>query len=96
MIARRRRWQLQEAKAKLSELVTCAQQEGPQVITRHGREAVVVISAEEYARLSVPPLTGKRLIDVLRSSPLVGLTDEEIDAMFPPRTDTGRAFSFDD
>jgi prevent-host-death family protein len=96
MIASGRRWQLQEAKARFSEVVTRAQQEGPQVITRHGREAAVLISAEEYARLSKPPSTEKRLIDVLRSSPLVGLSDEEIDAMFPPRTDTGRSFSFDD
>lgn len=45
-------WQLQEAKQKFSELVRRAQAEGPQVVTRHGAEVVVVVSAEEYRRLA--------------------------------------------
>lgn len=44
-------WQLQEAKAKFSELVQRAMEEGPQAVTRHGKDVVVVISAEEFARL---------------------------------------------
>lgn len=96
MIARRREWQLQEAKAKLSELVLRAQEDGPQVITRHGREAAVVISTEEYARLRELRRPKTSLWEFLRSSPMVGLSDEEIDAMFPPRTDTGRNFAFED
>ena len=44
-------WQLQEAKAKLSELVRRARSEGPQTITVRGEPAVVVISIEEYERL---------------------------------------------
>jgi prevent-host-death family protein len=44
-------WQLQEAKAKLSELVRRARSEGPQTITVRGEPAVVVISVEEYERL---------------------------------------------
>ena len=96
MIAKRRQWQLQEAKAKLSEVVNCAQNEGPQVITRHGREAAVVMSIEEYARLCEPQRPKTSLWEFLRSSPMVGLNDEEIDAMFPPRTDTGRHVAFED
>jgi prevent-host-death family protein len=46
------RWQLQQAKQKLSELVQRAQAEGPQVVTRRGREVVVVLSKEEYDRLT--------------------------------------------
>lgn len=44
-------WQLQEAKARLSELVKRAASEGPQEITVHGQAAAVVVSAEEFARL---------------------------------------------
>jgi prevent-host-death family protein len=45
-------WQVQEAKQRFSELVNRALGEGPQVVTRHGREVVVVLSAEEFHRLS--------------------------------------------
>jgi prevent-host-death family protein len=45
-------WQLQEAKQKFSQLVRCALDEGPQVVTRHGQEVVVVVSAEEFRRLT--------------------------------------------
>ncbi len=48
-------WQLAEAKNKFSELVERAIAEGPQLVTRHGRDAVVVVSASEYHRL-----TGRR------------------------------------
>ena len=44
-------WQLQEAKAKFSQLVQKAIDEGPQTVTRHGKEAVVVLSVKEYAKL---------------------------------------------
>lgn len=45
-------WQVQEAKQKFSELVQRALDEGPQVVTRRGEEAVVVISAREFRRLT--------------------------------------------
>jgi prevent-host-death family protein len=44
-------WQLQEAKQKFSEVVRRALTSGPQVVTRHGRAAVVVVSAEDFGRL---------------------------------------------
>ncbi len=44
-------WQLQEAKQRFSELVRRAEREGPQVVTRHGEEVVVVVPAEEYRRM---------------------------------------------
>ena len=44
-------WQLQEAKAKFSALVQKAIEEGPQTVTRHGKETVVVLSVKEYAKL---------------------------------------------
>jgi prevent-host-death family protein len=46
------RWQLQEAKQRFSELVRQARAHGPQVVTRHGEEVAVVVSVEEYRRLT--------------------------------------------
>lgn len=67
-----RAWQLQEAKAQLSELVKTAATDGPQEITVRGEPAAVVLSQADYDRLR-----GKRkarnLSDVLLSSPLAGL-----------------------
>lgn len=64
------KWQLQEAKNQLSEVVRKAQREGPQVITVHGAEAAVVVSAKDYRALSRP---AGRLVDFFRKSPLVGV-----------------------
>jgi prevent-host-death family protein len=44
-------WQLQEAKQKFSTVVQKAIDEGPQVVTRHGEEVVVVVAKEEYDKL---------------------------------------------
>jgi len=64
------RWQLQEAKARLSELVKSSQENGPQEITVHGKPAAVLLSRAEYDRL----LRRKSgFIDFLRRSPLVGI-----------------------
>jgi prevent-host-death family protein len=59
-------WQLQAAKQHFSELVERARRDGPQVVTKHGKEAVVVVSVEEFRRLrgSEP-----RLIDFIRAAP---------------------------
>lgn len=44
-------WQVQEAKTRLSEVIEKARSEGPQTITRHGEERVVVVSVEDYRAL---------------------------------------------
>ncbi|NOT40615.1 MAG: type II toxin-antitoxin system Phd/YefM family antitoxin [Alphaproteobacteria bacterium] len=44
-------WQLQDAKNKLSELVERAAEGEPQVVTKRGKRAAVLVSAAEYARL---------------------------------------------
>lgn len=44
-------WQLQDAKNRFSALVKAAEQDGPQIITVHGQEKAVLLSAEEYQRL---------------------------------------------
>jgi prevent-host-death family protein len=46
------RWQLQEAKQRFSELIRRARAHGPQVVTKHGEEVAVVVSIEEYRRLT--------------------------------------------
>lgn len=43
-------WTVAQAKAKLSEVIESAQKHGPQAITRNGRRAAVVVSAEEWER----------------------------------------------
>lgn len=45
-------WQLQDAKQRFSELVRLARAEGPQIVTRRGDRAAVVLSAEDYDRLT--------------------------------------------
>ena len=47
-----RRWQLQDAEHRINELVECALRESPQLITKRGRNAVVVLAASEYRRLT--------------------------------------------
>jgi prevent-host-death family protein len=61
-------WLLQDAKARFSELVRRVHSEGPQRVTVHGRDEVVVISADEFRRLK-GDLTGEALIGALQASP---------------------------
>jgi prevent-host-death family protein len=61
-------WLLQDAKARFSELVRRVRSEGPQRVTVHGRDEVVVISAEEFRRLK-GDLTGEALIVAMQASP---------------------------
>jgi prevent-host-death family protein len=60
-------WLLQDAKARFSELVRRVRSEGPQRVTVHGRDEVVVISAEEFRRLK-GDLTGESLIAAMQAS----------------------------
>jgi len=60
-------WQLQEAKNKFSRLVEKARSDGPQIVTRHGKESVVILAVEEYKNLRK---TKSDLVTFLRSSPL--------------------------
>ncbi|MDB5971619.1 MAG: type toxin-antitoxin system Phd/YefM family antitoxin [Hydrocarboniphaga sp.] len=61
-------WLLQDAKARFSELVRKVRSEGPQHVTVHGRDEVVVIAAEEFRRLK-GGTTGRALIEAMQSSP---------------------------
>jgi prevent-host-death family protein len=64
----RSRWRLQDAKARFSELVRLAHSDGPQHVTLHGRDAVVVVDADEFQRLK-GGRTGQLLVDALQASP---------------------------
>lgn len=65
-----RRWQLQEAKAKLSDVVKASEREGPQEITVRGRTAAVVLSREAYGRLT---RRRQSFVEFMRASPLFGV-----------------------
>ncbi len=65
------KWQLQEAKNRLSEVVRKASEEGPQIITLRGDDAVVVVAASEYSKLTQRPKSS--LVDFFRKSPLGGV-----------------------
>jgi prevent-host-death family protein len=76
MEARMKSWQMQEAKARISELVKRAQAEGPQEITMHGKPVAVVISSETFDRLSH---RGDSLAAFMQRSPLHGLDELEFE-----------------
>jgi prevent-host-death family protein len=60
-------WTVDEAEAKFSQIIEEAETHGPQTVTRDGRSAVVVVSAEEWERKTKPKGT---LADFLAASPL--------------------------
>ena len=77
-------WRLQDAKARFSELVRRVRSEGPQHVTVHGRDEVVVISAEEFRRLK-GDLTGEALIAAMQASPHRDIDIEPKRAPMPVR-----------
>lgn len=81
-----KKWQLQDAKNRFSEVVKKARKDGPQIVTRRGTETVVVISIEEYRHLTRPKTN---LVSFFRNSPLY---DSEID--FSRNKDLPREVAF--
>lgn len=75
-------WALQDAKNRLSEVVNSAVREGPQTITRRGKETAVVVSIEDFRQLTTSPGS---LVSFFRNSPLAG-SDVELERS----TDYGR------
>ena len=86
-------WQLQEAKARFSEVVDQALANGPQEVTRRGKPAVLVISLEDYdkARQSEPK-PKRTLVEQLQACPSPELADV-LDSIRDK--DTGREIRFD-
>ena len=77
-------WPLQDAKARFSELVRRVKGNGPQHVTLHGREEVVVIAAEEFRRLKGAK-TGRALVEALQASPYPDLKIESRRMPMPVR-----------
>lgn len=75
-------WTLEDAKNHFDEVVDRALEDGPQMVTRHGREAVVVVAANEYRKMTQP---SESLVEFMQRSPLRG---EEL--QFECLRDTGR------
>ncbi|MDA3938439.1 MAG: type II toxin-antitoxin system Phd/YefM family antitoxin [Spirochaetia bacterium] len=63
-------WQLQDAKSKFSMLVENAIHHEPQFVTRHGNNAVVIVSFEDYKKITKPETD---LVSFLGNSPLAGV-----------------------
>jgi prevent-host-death family protein len=78
------RWILQDAKARFSELVRRARSEGPQLVTVHGRDEVMVVAIDEFRRLKGEP-TGAALIEALQVSPHRDIDLEPQRAAMPVR-----------
>ena len=66
-------WQVQTAKARFSEVFRRARTEGPQRITKQGKESVVMVAEEQYERLVGRARQPANIVDVFRQSPLMGL-----------------------
>jgi prevent-host-death family protein len=64
-------WQLQTAKNRLSEVVEQARSKGPQVVTRHGREAAVVLGFDDYLALVGQRKPRRTFIACLLAAPKV-------------------------
>lgn len=63
-------WQLQAAKARFSEVFRFARSQGPQRVTRHRKEAVVVLPAEQFDRLTARARQPRSLVQFFAQSPL--------------------------
>ncbi len=77
-------WQMQEAKNKLSEVVDLALDEGPQFITRWGKNTAVVISHPEYEKLRA---SQDKLSEFFQASPLAGIELERDKSMPRPEVE---------
>lgn len=81
-----KKWQIQEAKNKFSELIDGASKNVHQIITKHGKDTAVIISIEEYKNL-----TQKKgsLVDFFKKSPLID-TDLDLER----KKDSSREIDF--
>jgi prevent-host-death family protein len=77
-----KKWQLQEAKNRFSEVVEKAMSEGPQIVTKRGEDAVVVLSMKDFKKSTQKKMS---LLEFLQNSPLKGS-----DLVIERSRDTGR------
>lgn len=69
-------WQIQDAKARLSEVIKLAEHDGPQEITLHGRPVAVLLSRSEFEKLS---RRSQSFLEFMQGSPLYGLDEIEFE-----------------
>ncbi|RFO97742.1 type II toxin-antitoxin system prevent-host-death family antitoxin [Rhodoferax lacus] len=69
-------WQMQTAKARFSDVVRSAKQDGPQNITVHGKSVAVVVSRDLFDQLSG---NARSLAEFMQASPLVGLDELDLE-----------------
>jgi antitoxin Phd len=79
-------WQVQTAKARFSEVFRRARAEGPQRITRQGKEGVVMVAEEQFDKLVCKSRQPQSLVQFFRQSPLVG-----VDLDLKRNRDSGRS-----
>jgi prevent-host-death family protein len=77
-------WKLEDAKARFSEVVRLARVENPQLVTVRGKEAVVVLSADQFAKL-LPLMAQPNIHQFLSESPLNQLDFEQESVQSPVR-----------
>ena len=77
------RWKLEDAKARLSEVVRLAGTEGPQLVTIRGKEAAVILAPEQYKQLLPKPKEHQPLVRFLQG---LGLSSLDLER----ERDTGR------
>jgi prevent-host-death family protein len=76
----RERWKLEDAKARLSEVVRRAGTKGPQLVTIRGKEAAVILAPEQYRQLLPKPKGHIPLVRFLQGLGLSGIdVEREID-----------------
>ena len=85
-------WKMETAKARLSEVLRQAREAGPQRITVRGQDAAVILSPEDYARLTRPTTSESRAAR-LRTAVRRGI-DDNIDIELERDADTGRELDF--
>ncbi len=80
-------WSLAEAKAKFSEVIERAKTEGPQHVTRNGKDAAVVVSADEWRLRSKP---GPSMVEALLDPSVRGILEPGEGKFFERDRDPGR------
>lgn len=81
------RWQIQQAKQRFSELVRLAEDDEPQVVTRHGVDVVVVVAVDCYRRMSA---TGPDFKQFLADAPDLDALDVQRDSQPARRIELDR------
>lgn len=73
-----KRWQVQDAKARFSEFLEASLKEGPQIVTRRGVEAAVLVPIEQWR--SMEEMVGPSLKDLLLAP------EPRVEELTPPRS----------